>query len=59
MNIGDKVTALIYKRNQQWFPATIVREITKSPYRPGWIVQLEDGTEYWVLKDDVKERVEV
>lgn len=56
--VGDKVTALIYNRNQQWMMGTVVgmtsEKEMKEGYRFGIHVEIEDGSIHWVNPGDCK-----
>lgn len=61
--VKDKVTALIYNRNQQWMAGTVVgmtgeKEI-KEGYRFGIHVKIEDGSIHWVRTQDCEKRGEL
>lgn len=58
VEVGRKVEALIYNRDQTWMPAIIVGETSpedvKRGYRYGIIVQIHDGSKHWVRQDHIK-----
>ncbi len=59
-NVGDKVTALIYNRNQQRMAGKVVgmtsEKEMKDGFRFGIHVEIEDGSIHWVRPSDCVKR---